>query len=136
MTALLAIWHALSPLGLLLTAGGGAVLIVVALGLFALPSWLSRPLAVVGAVLVIAGLIYQTAYARATHAAELRQERAVAEANQRRAEAAETALAADRERAKADAAQIEALRRETDATPQNPADCLPDDAAERLRRVR
>lgn len=136
MQPLILIWDALSPLGLLLGAGGGALLAVAAFGLVALPGWLSRPAIVAGGVLLAAGLLYQTAYARATHAAELRRLEAVAEANRRRAEAAEAALADDRRRAAADAAQIAALRREIDETPRNPADCLPADAAERVRRIR
>lgn len=136
LLSLLFVWHALSPLGLALGAAGGGLLLIAALGLVALPGWLSRPAIVAGGVLLATGLVYQTAYARATHAAELRRLEAVAEQIRQRAAAAEAALAGDRRRAAADAAEIAALKREIDATPRNDADCLPADAADRVRRVR
>ena len=129
-------WHALSPLGLGLGAAGAGLLVVVVMGLVTLPGWASRTLTLAAGALLAVGLVYQTGYASATHAAELRRAREIAETNRRRAEAAEAALAADRTRAAADAARIDALKREIDATPRDPAGCLPAAAAERVRRVR
>lgn len=128
-------WQALSPLGLVLGGGGLALLAIAALGLVALPGWLSRPAIVAGAVLLVAGLLYQTAYARGTHAAQMRLVKEIALAARQRAEAVEAALAADRTRAAADAARIEALKREIDATPPDPGTCLPAAAARRVRRI-
>lgn len=136
MSTILLVWHALSPLGLFLGSAGLATLVVVAFGLVALPGWLSRPAIIAGGILLAIGAVHELGYAQATHAAEIRRERAVAEANRIRAEAAETALADDRRRAAADAAITETLTREIDATPRDPRPALPLAAVRRLRSIR
>ena len=134
--ALAAFWHALSPLGLLLGVGGLGILVVVAFGLVALPGWLSRPAIVAGGILLAIGAVHELGYAQATHAAEVRREREIAEANRLRAETAEAALAADRDRAAADAAITEPMKREIDATPRDSRPALPLAAVRRLRSIR
>ena len=142
LATLLLAWHAFSPLALALGATGGLLLAVAALGLFALPGWLSRPAIVAGAGLLSAGLLYQTAYARATHAAELRIEREAAAAERARAERAEAITQDLERRAERDRAVLADSERKlqelTDALATH-ADrdrgCLDRDLARRLRNL-
>ncbi|WP_133769132.1 hypothetical protein [Enterovirga rhinocerotis] len=139
---LLLAWQALSPFGFGLGFSGLALLAVATLGLVTLPAWLSRPAIVAGAALLAAGLLYQTAYGRATLEAALRAERQAAAAEQLRAERAE-AITHDLEaRASRDRAALADSRRQLqdllhalETDPGRDRVCLPDDVARGLRRL-
>lgn len=138
MSVLWAALAHLSPLGLGLGAGGIAILLVALLGLNLLPPILVRPAILVGGSLLAAGAIYQTAYARATHAEQLRGIELARAAEASRTTAAETVTRSISAQAERDRAALAALNRQLEdilhaPNPSGDRVAIPRDVARRLR---
>lgn len=132
----------LSPLGLGLGFGGLVILVGAVLALHLLPSFVVRPIILVGAVMLATGAVYQVAFARATHASQLRQADLARDVEAQRAAAAETITRQIAEQASRDLADLSARNKQlqdlTDALQTSPSRdrvCVDRDLARRLREL-
>lgn len=136
------LWHATSLLGLSASLGGIGLVVVGALGLFSLPSFLTRPFIFGGIALLVLGAVDQNGYARAARAAEIRAAEASAAAERERARKAEAITADLRAQARRDATQLAETNRRLqeltdalDTDPDRDRVCVSRDLARRLRQL-